>query len=135
MIHVGALSVNAHGSLKAQIINEIAGWGLFVCILAMLSAAAVEYVRLLLFRHGDVLPDRGHMHSLLGGGTGTRIVNLSVFWQIPQYLLVGLSEVQLPPFYHLGTGCTCHDNLLALHLRPSPLLLSSKQHSICNLLA
>ena len=64
------------------------GWGLFVCVLAMLSAALVEYYRLQLFKRGRVLP--GHNH-------GTRIVALSVFWQIPQYLLVGLSEVSFPP--------------------------------------
>lgn len=61
------------------------GWGLFVCILAMLSAAFVEFARLEFYKKGRVLPDRINH--------GTRIVQLSVFWQIPQYLLVGLSEV------------------------------------------
>ena len=50
----------------------------------MLSAAAVEYARLRMFNDGKVLSGR-HGES--------KVVALSVFWQIPQYLLVGLSEV------------------------------------------
>lgn len=72
----------------------------------MLSAAAVEYVRLELFKRGDVLPQYQH---------NSKIVSLSVFWQIPQYLLVGLSEVTHPPtlarFPHplrQSSESTCH---------------------------
>ena len=57
-----------------------------MCVLAMLSAALVEFARLELFRKGQVLPHAKVDH-------GTQVVRLSVFWQIPQYLLVGLSEV------------------------------------------
>ena len=69
-----------------NMIDLTAGWGLVVCVLAMLSAAAVEYARLQKFKNGEVLPGR---HG------SAKIVALSVFWQIPQYLLVGLSEVSL----------------------------------------
>lgn len=51
----------------------------------MLAAGIVEYARLSLYRKGRVLPHKFH---------DTQIVSLSVFWQIPQYLLVGLSEVK-----------------------------------------
>lgn len=71
------------------------GWGLFVCVLAMLSAGLVEFARLELYKKGQVLPEKLH---------GTHVVRLSVFWQIPQYLLVGLSEVSpsfCPPIFLL----------------------------------
>ncbi|CAL5228309.1 g11415 [Coccomyxa viridis] len=69
------------------------GWGLFVCMLSMLAGGAVEMVRLSLFKQGHVLTDDKNA-----------IVDMSVFWQIPQYILVGLSEVlasigQLEFFY------------------------------------
>ena len=73
--------------------GRLAGWGLCVCILAMLSAAAVEWVRLRLFHEGDVLPET-FSHD---GRPASRVVRLSVFCQIPQYLLVGLSEVPPAP--------------------------------------
>lgn len=50
----------------------------------MLSAGIVEYARLQYYKKGQVLPEKLH---------GMQIVRLSVFWQMPQYLLVGLSEV------------------------------------------
>ena len=59
-----------------------AGWGLFVCMLSMLAGGVVEMVRLSLFKQGHVLTDDRNA-----------IVDMSVFWQIPQYILVGLSEV------------------------------------------
>jgi len=67
------------------------GWGLGVCSLAMAAAAAVERERLARVAAGALLP-----HS--------DVAALSVYWQIPQYLLVGLSEVlasigQLEFFY------------------------------------
>ena len=51
-------------------------------MLSMLAGGAVEIVRLSLFKQGHVLTDDRNA-----------IVDMSVFWQIPQYILVGLSEV------------------------------------------
>ena len=69
-----------------------AGWGLFVCVLAMLAAAAVEWRRLQLYRHGHVL----HLTAAATNGAGdSDIVDMNVFWQVPQYLLIGLSEVRV----------------------------------------
>ena len=75
-----------------------AGWGLVVCVLAMLAAAAVEWYRLKLFHEGKVLPASGgnQSHSILSHRDGSGIVDMNVFWQVPQYLLVGLSEVSCP---------------------------------------
>ena len=55
----------------------------------MLAAGIVEFARLEYYRRGRVLPEKFH---------SSQIVDLSVFWQIPQYLLVGLSEVFLSYF-------------------------------------
>lgn len=74
-----------------------AGWGLLVCVFAMLAAAAVEWYRLKLFHEGKVLPALGGSHShhsILSHRDGSGIVDMNVFWQVPQYLLVGLSEVR-----------------------------------------
>lgn len=60
-----------------------------VCALSMLASAWVEHRRLDLFHDGEfhksTEPD---LHRI-------KVVDMSVFWQIPQYLLVGLSEVRL----------------------------------------
>ncbi len=53
-----------------------------MCMLSMLAGGVVEMVRLSLFKQGHVLTDDKNA-----------IVDMSVFWQIPQYILVGLSEV------------------------------------------
>lgn len=58
-------------NMKITLLQRI-GWGLAVCIFSMLAAAFVERKRL-------DLDAEGHL--------------LSVWWQTPQYLLVGLSEV------------------------------------------
>lgn len=71
------------------------GWGLVVCALAMFAAAAVEWRRLQLFQQGH------YFSSKEPGMEHMKIVDMSVFWQIPQYLLVGISEV--PPPYHSHT--------------------------------
>jgi POT family len=50
----------------------------------MLAAAAVEARRLELFRQNHLVSnDESH----------SKVVDMSILWQIPQYLLVGLSEV------------------------------------------
>ena len=65
-----------------------AGWGLVVCALSMFAASAVETRRLALFQ-------AGHYFSSSEPGLGRmKIVDMSVFWQVPQYLLVGISEVR-----------------------------------------
>ncbi|KAL4529317.1 hypothetical protein Ndes2526A_g04111 [Nannochloris sp. 'desiccata'] len=60
------------------------GWGLVVCLAAMLCASYVEWYRLKLFSEGHVIG------SAQGNGS---VVDMSVWWQVPQYLLIGLSEV------------------------------------------
>ena len=62
----------------------------------MLAAAAVEWYRLKLFHEGKVLPAAGgnRSQSILSHRDGSGIVDMNVFWQVPQYLLVGLSEVR-----------------------------------------
>lgn len=79
-----------------------AGWGLCVCMLSMLAGGAVEAVRLGKFKQGDVLThDRN------------AIVDMSVFWQVPQYILVGLSEVR-----NLTQNCcSVHPHSLSTPLR------------------
>ena len=69
-----------------------AGWGLLVCVLSMLAAAAVEWYRLQLFHQGKVLHGNSG-GSALSRHDGSGIVDMNVFWQVPQYLLVGASEV------------------------------------------
>lgn len=69
------------------------GWGLAVCVVAMLVAAACESYRLKLYNEGKLI---GHHED--------GVVDMSVWWQTPQYLLIGLSEVftsigQLEFFY------------------------------------
>ena len=72
-----------------------AGWGLLVCVMAMVAAAAVEWYRLKLYHEGKVLPalDGNQAQSILSHRDGSGIVDMNVFWQVPQYLLVGLSVV------------------------------------------
>jgi len=59
-----------------------------VCAASMFAASAVEWRRLALYQGG-------HYYSSREPGLGRmKIVDMSVFWQVPQYLLVGLSEVR-----------------------------------------
>ncbi|KAK9868107.1 hypothetical protein WJX84_007847 [Apatococcus fuscideae] len=86
---------------KITLLQRI-GWGLVVTILAMLAAAACEYQRLRLFHQGKVMD--GPYGLPLGSRQHPKVVDMSVFWQVPQYLLIGLSEVfasigQLEFFY------------------------------------
>ena len=81
--------------LKAVFPILFVGWGLLVCVMAMVAAAAVEWYRLKLYHEGKVLPalDGNQAQSILSHRDGSGIVDMNVFWQVPQYLLVGLSEV------------------------------------------
>lgn len=65
---------------------------MLVCVLSMLAAAAVEWYRLQLFHQGKVLHGNSG-GSALSRHDGSGIVDMNVFWQVPQYLLVGASEV------------------------------------------
>ena len=75
----------------------LAGWGLLVCVMAMVAAAAVEFYRLRMYHEGRVMPESytlaGPHDARLQAGSHPEVVRMSVFWQIPQYLLIGLSEV------------------------------------------
>ena len=67
-----------------------------MCVAAMLASAAVEWRRLQLFREGDILAPAAEAAVMHWGARGRHeaaIVNMNVFWQVPQYLLIGLSEV------------------------------------------
>jgi peptide/histidine transporter 3/4 len=61
---------------KMTLLKRI-GWGMVVAAVAMAAAAAVEMKRL----------------EACHGGSANSPENLSIFWQAPQYALVGLSEV------------------------------------------
>ncbi|KAK9822864.1 hypothetical protein WJX81_005939 [Elliptochloris bilobata] len=87
----GLVPLLRHYGTKLSLLSRI-GWGLLVCAVAMAVSAALEAWRLSLFRRGVVLQD------------DPDAVDLNVFWQVPQYLLIGLSEVlaaigQLEFFY------------------------------------
>lgn len=56
-------------------------------MVSMVVSALVERRRLSLFHHGQ------YHRSSEAGLHHIDVVDMSVFWQIPQYLLVGLSEV------------------------------------------
>ncbi|GAB4822621.1 hypothetical protein N2152v2_009667 [Parachlorella kessleri] len=58
------------------------GWGYVVAILSMVAAAVVEIVRLQVVTR----------HNLQGVDPEVTNVPMSVWWQIPQYFLVGMSE-------------------------------------------
>ncbi|KAL4443298.1 hypothetical protein ABPG75_011035 [Micractinium tetrahymenae] len=79
------------------------GWGLVVCVASMLIAAYVEWYRLKLF-HSGYYEDGAADGAAAALGHHPKAVEMSVWWQVPQYLAVGLSEVftsigQLELFY------------------------------------
>ncbi|CAK9177865.1 unnamed protein product [Ilex paraguariensis] len=66
------------------------GIGLFISIFAMLSAGILEVVRLNIVKRHDIY--------------GVKEVPISIFWQVPQYFIIGCAEVftfigQLEFFY------------------------------------
>ncbi|KAG7670037.1 putative Protein NRT1/ PTR FAMILY 8.5 [Nannochloris sp. 'desiccata'] len=62
------------------------GWGYFVAIGSMLVAGGLEVVRL------QVVADN-NLENTDPTADGAPVVPISVWWQIPQYMLIGLSEV------------------------------------------
>lgn len=77
----------------------------------MLAAAAVEWYRLQLFHKGKVLHGNSGA-SALSRHDGSGIVDMNVFWQVPQYLLVGLSEVSIVTNSHISADQTAMFHLL-----------------------
>lgn len=59
------------------------GIGMFLSIIAMVIAAGVETERLRLSRNT----------STLGSSSGSETVPLSIFWLLPQYVLLGVSDI------------------------------------------
>ena len=79
-----------------------------VTILAMLAAAWCENQRLRLFHEGKTVP--GSYGASLGAHPHPKVVDMSVFWQVPQYLLIGLSEVR---------DFSCSPMAVASYVRPN----------------
>lgn len=82
--------------LRITMLQRI-GWGQVVAILAMLAAAWVESKRLALAAEGKFV-DKDQ-----------KVVDMVIWYQTPQYVLVGLSEVftsigQLEFFYNQAPG-------------------------------
>jgi peptide/histidine transporter 3/4 len=59
------------------------GIGLIISIASMVAAAIVEIKRLQLAKE----------HDLLDPTESTPMVPMSIFWQVPQYFLVGMAEI------------------------------------------
>ena len=107
---------------KLTLLQRI-GWGLVLCAAAMAAAAGVEATRLAAVRDGRIVR-----------GTHGRVAAVSVYWQVPQYLLVGASEVltsigQVRERRGRGGRALClhlcffsppHTPLARVLLRPSP---------------
>lgn len=60
------------------------GWGMAVAVLSMIAAYGVERRRLQLYHDDVVLDEMNH---------GSQVVDMSIWWQAIQYILVGSSEV------------------------------------------
>jgi peptide/histidine transporter 3/4 len=77
------------------------GWGQLIALLSMLAAAWVEHRRLALVAAG----------AFVKGDSGP--VDMLIWYQTPQYVLIGLSEVftsigQLEFFYDQAPGASRH---------------------------
>ncbi|KAG2425090.1 hypothetical protein HXX76_013999 [Chlamydomonas incerta] len=90
---------------KITLLQRI-GWGMVLAVVSMLAAAWVESYRLHSLKKCG--PNGGgadlHGDGLGGTGPGVTPCSLSIFWQAPQYFIVGASEVlasigQLEFFY------------------------------------
>lgn len=65
-----------------------------VCVASMLIAWYVECRRLKLVAAGGACPPEPGAAVAAGSGVEHHCGSMSVWWQIPQYLAVGLSEVR-----------------------------------------
>jgi peptide/histidine transporter 3/4 len=88
----GIYPLLARNGCKLTMLQRM-GWGLAVSALAMVAGAAVEYQRRTVALGGDTVPH-----------TDPPAAAMTVFWQTPQYVLIGASEVlasiaQLEFFY------------------------------------
>lgn len=112
------------------------GWGLFVSALAMVASAVLEARRLAMARDGDFV-------SGSGSGSHGHAVNLDVWWQAPQYLLVGLSEVRgrvgaegpvaraAAPLWRRGLAAAEMDRSSRSTWRRGVMCLRSSAHAAC----
>ena len=90
----------------------------------MFASAAVEARRLSLFQ-------AGHYYSSSEPGLGhIKIVDMSVFWQVPQYLLVGISEVRGQGIHWTSSCMLSISRWPQIHPVPEPY--SSNPHLTLN---
>lgn len=64
------------------------GIGMLFSILAVMTAGGLESYRIYLWKHDN----SSHIEQIIGNVT-YHAVNISIFWQIPQYILVGAAEL------------------------------------------
>jgi len=73
--------------LRLTMLRKI-GIGFFFAALSMLAAGVIEVMRLERFRAGRVAGD-----SICHSSSENLMVDMSIFWQVPQFVLIGTSEV------------------------------------------